>query len=150
MDFLLEKEIEWDKFELLIDTSIFQKDIVMLTAYNFLDKGYFIFFMEWENIKLQCKKKEKFEWDTEQIIFEFTEELLNVYLRKKIEEDNKQLRNEIINTALSSAVDSQYYVQEGQDNVDIEVEKVLEDLKNDPELNIDENYIDKLASDSKI
>jgi hypothetical protein len=39
----LKKDIISGKFELLIDTKIFPKEIVLKAAYNFLDKGYFFF-----------------------------------------------------------------------------------------------------------
>jgi len=37
MDFLIQKEVSGDMFELVIDTKIFSKNIVLKTAYNFLD-----------------------------------------------------------------------------------------------------------------
>lgn len=47
-----------DGFELLIDTHIFSKDIILKAAYNFLDQGYFFFRFDAEqNIILECRKK---------------------------------------------------------------------------------------------
>jgi len=39
----LKETISWKQFELVIDKDIFPKDIVLKTAYNFLDRWYFFF-----------------------------------------------------------------------------------------------------------
>ena len=64
------KEIPGENgFELLIDTSIFSKDIILKAAYNFLDRGYFFFrFDENQNIILECRKKAGVNISTENII----------------------------------------------------------------------------------
>lgn len=149
MDFLMKQTIDWDKIELLIDTTIFSKDIVMKTVYNFLDIWYFFFSMVGENIKVQCKRKDNTEWTSEKIILDFSDELLNVYLRDKIEKENKNLREMIIENALSWSIDVSNYVQieTKKDNFDDEIENILKDLENDPELKIDENQIKKLIAD---
>lgn len=149
MDFLIKKDIDSSFFELIIDVNIFSKDLILRTAYNFLDKGYFLFSMDWKNIKLQCKKKEDCQDDTEKIILDFSDELLNVYLRVKIEQENKSLRETIINTALSSSIDLSNYVEieTNTNNFDDEIENILKDLENDPELKIDEEDIRKLLSE---
>jgi len=55
----LESNIEEGQFELLIDTQIFSKDIILKAAYNFLDLGYFFFrFNTDKNIVLQFHPKE--------------------------------------------------------------------------------------------
>jgi len=41
MEWFLNQVVKWEKFELLIDTKIFKKDIVLKAAYNFLEKHYF-------------------------------------------------------------------------------------------------------------
>jgi hypothetical protein len=38
MESFLKEIIEGEKFELLIDTNIFNKNIILKTAYNFLDR----------------------------------------------------------------------------------------------------------------
>jgi hypothetical protein len=35
---ILSKNVEIDKFELIIDTKIFDKKVILNSAYNFLDK----------------------------------------------------------------------------------------------------------------
>ena len=152
MDFLIKKTIEWnDKFEIIIDTEIFSKDLVFITAYNLLDKWYFLFSMDWKNIKVQCKKKETYLYDAEKIIFDFSDELLNVYLRLKIENENKELKNIIIETALRSAIDIGNYIDSSTEerDLDSEINNLLKDLENDPELKIDEEEIKKMINNIK-
>ena len=151
MDFLVKKEIDWDKFELIIDTNIYSKDILLRAAYSFIDKWYFLFFTDWNNIKIQCQKKENSIDSTEKIIWDYSNELLNVYLRDKIEKENKDIRNTIINTALTWAIDLNSYVEMETkiDNYDWEIENILKELENDPDLKIDEEDIKKLINEIK-
>jgi hypothetical protein len=58
MEAFLNEVVEGEKFELTIDSKIFNKDIVLKTAYTFLDRGYFFFKLDKEgNIILQFTKK---------------------------------------------------------------------------------------------
>jgi len=58
MSKFLKEVITGENFELLIDTKIFPKDIILKAAYNFLDKGYFFFkFDEFGNIILEFSRK---------------------------------------------------------------------------------------------
>ena len=69
MEGILHETVKGKKFELLIDTKIFSKDIVLKAAYNFLDRGYFFFKIdEKENVILQFTKKEDVEEKPEKII----------------------------------------------------------------------------------
>ena len=69
MSAFLKEILEENGFELLIDTSIFSKDIILKAAYNFLDKGYFFFrFDESKNIILECRKKAGISLSTETLI----------------------------------------------------------------------------------
>lgn len=151
MDFLIKKDISWNKFELIIDTKIFSKDIILKTAYNFLDIWYFIFSYEGKNIKMQCQTKNSENISSEQLILNFCDEILNVYLREKIENENKELRNIIISTALKGSIDSDNFVEiPTSDDTENDIEKLLKDLENDPELMIDEKEIQKLINQIKI
>jgi len=53
MESFLNKTVDGNKFELTIDTKIFNKDLVLKTAYSFLDLGYFFFKLEENSIILQ-------------------------------------------------------------------------------------------------
>jgi hypothetical protein len=53
MESFLNKTVDGNKFELTIDNKIFNKDLVLKTAYNFLDLGYFFFKLEGSSIILQ-------------------------------------------------------------------------------------------------
>lgn len=151
MDFLIQKEVSGDMFELVIDTKIFSKNIVLKTAYNFLDLWYFIFAMVGKNIKVQCKKKAECHIDSEEIILKFCDELLNVYLRSELEKDNKVIREEIITAALSWSIDMNNYVEidikKENSTLENEIENILKELENDPELKIDEDDIKKLLGE---
>jgi len=152
----LKKEITWEKFELLIDTKIFQKDIVLKAAYNFLDKGYFFFRLDTDkNIILQFTPKDGIKEKPEYIIWEFSDELLNVYLRSKIEEDNKEIREAIIGTALWRALDTGNFVSIDTDNqnqsneidFDKDIDEILREIENDPDLKIDEAEIERILKE---
>ena len=83
MEVFLNEKIEWKKIELLIDTSIFNKYIILKTAHNFLDKWYFFFkFDKEKNIILQFTSKEWIEEKPENIVLDFSDELLNNILIK--------------------------------------------------------------------
>jgi hypothetical protein len=59
MEQFLNKQINGNVFELLIDKYIFAKDIVLKAAYNFLDRGYFFFKLDTnQNIILQFTAKD--------------------------------------------------------------------------------------------
>jgi hypothetical protein len=59
MKIFLKELVKDTKFELIIDSNIFSKDIVLKAAYNFLDKGYFFFKIDLDkNIILQFTRKE--------------------------------------------------------------------------------------------
>jgi hypothetical protein len=72
-------------------------------------------------------------------------------LRDKIEKENKDLRETIITTALTWAIDLNNYVkiETGSNNYDNEIEDILKELENDPELKVDEEDIKKLISEIK-
>lgn len=152
----LKKEVTWGKFELLIDAKIFPKDIVLKAAYNFLDKGYFFFRLDTDkNIILQFTPKDGVKEKPENIIWDFSDELLNVYLRNKIEIDNKEIRETIINTALGKALDSGNFVsidtdnraQSGEIDFDKDIDEILREIENDPDLKIDEAEIERILKE---
>lgn len=154
MSFLLKEIITDKEFELLIDSSIFEKNIILKAAYCFLDKWYFLFKKdENNNIILNFIKKDWVEEKTKKIILDFTDELLNTTLRKVIETENREIKNMIFNKALSSSLDSENYVQFSptKDNIQLEneVDEILDELANDPELKIDEEEMKKIIASVK-
>ena len=146
---ILKKIIEGEQMEFLIDTQIFSKDIVLKAAYNFLDQGYFFFQLdENKNIILQFTAKEWVNEKLEKIIGEFSDELLAVHLRDKLEKDNKTIRETIIGKALLWPIDQENFVtldtnKKQQDVIDFDkdIDEILKEIENDPDLKIDEDEI---------
>lgn len=151
MEFL-EKSTTLDMFEVKIDLDFFSKDIVMETAYNFIDKWYFLFNKDKNSIIVKCRTKDINSIDTEKLLLDFTDELLNVYLRSKIDKQNWELRNSIINKSLNSALDVNNFVElniDKADTVDDDIEKMLWDLEWDDDLLLEEKDIQKIIDDMK-
>ena len=153
IDYLIKKTLDWDGFQLTIDTKIFSKNLVLKAAYNFLDRWYFLFILdENKNIIVQCKKKEETIISSEKILLDFSDELLNIYLRSIIDEWTKSVRDAIILATLNWSIDVKNYISKEQEvnnleNIDAEIDSILNDLKNDPELKVDEEEIKKIISE---
>lgn len=160
MEWFLNQVIEWKKIELLIDTNLFKKDIILKAAYNFLDKWYFFFKLDNnKNIILQFTKKEWVEEKSETIIWNFSDELLSVYLRDKLEIENKEIREKIVWAAIANSIDSNWFVsldtdnnnqdnnQDNQIDFDKDIDEILKEIENDPELKIDEDEIEKILKE---
>ena len=84
-----------------IDTNIYSLREVLSTAYVFLDK-YYIFLNQPEEgkIKIDIKSKES-DIDLDKIEGEFNNELINASLRVRVFEENRNVREMIINIALN-------------------------------------------------
>nr|MDD3720139.1 His-Xaa-Ser system protein HxsD [Candidatus Gracilibacteria bacterium] len=155
MENFLREIIEGNCFELLIDKDIFSKDIVLKASYNFLDKGYFFFKLdENRNIILQFTSKAGVVESPERIIGDFSDELLSVYLRDKLEHDNKEIRERIVWAAISNSIDSKGFVnintdsqEQNQIDFDKDIDEILKEIENDPELKIDEEEIEKILKE---
>ncbi len=159
MDSFLKEIVEGKQFELTIDTQVFSKDIILKAAYNFLDKGYFLFkHNKDKNIVLQFTVKEGVKDTPKSIVWDFTDELLNVYLRDKLEKDNRVIREQIVTTALSSALDKGNFVSMDTDNsgengeqnqidFDKDIDEILKEIENDPDLKIDEEEIENILKE---
>jgi len=149
----LKQDINWNKFELLIDSKLFPKEIVLKAAYGLLDKGYFFFkFDENKNIILQFNKKEWIKEDPKTIIWNFSWELLNTYLRDRLEKENKTIREQIISSAIGNAADYKNFISIETNNnsmIDFnkDIDEILKEIEDDPDLKIDELEIDKLLSE---
>lgn len=158
MEKFLNEIVKGNKFELLIDSKIFSKEIVLKSAYNFLDLGYFFFkFDDNNNLILQFTKK---GWVTEspsKIIWDFSDELLNVYLRDKLEHDNKDIREKIVGAAIANSLDADNYSEfdtdnkdnSGQNQIDFDkdIDEILREIENDPDLKIDEAEIERILKE---
>ena len=155
MEAFLKETIGWNKFELLIDTKIFPKDIILKAAYNFLDRGYFFFKEADNNILLQFTNREDSNEQAKGIIADFSDELLSVTLRDNLEKDNKQIRERIIWTAIWNSLDVNNFTSIDTDNnsdqnqidFDKDIDDILKEIENDPELKIDEEEIEKILKE---
>ncbi len=159
MEKFLKEIVDWRKFELLIDTKIFDKDIILKSSYNFLDKWYFFFkYDENNNIILQFSAKDWVNEDPKIIIWNFWEELISVYLRNKLEKDNKVIRETIVNKAIWWPIDLENFItldtdsiQENQESNQIDFDKdiddILKEIESDPDLKIDENEIENILKE---
>lgn len=155
MNTFLKEIIEGKQLELHIDTKIFSKDIVLKAAYNFLDKGYFFFKLdEQENMVLQFTAKDWININPKELIWNFTESLLEVHLRNKLEIDNKIIRETIVSKAINWTVDAGNFVtldqnsqQQSTVDFDKDIDDILKEIENDPELKIDEQEIEKILKE---
>lgn len=155
----LKKEINSGGFELLIDSTLFKPDIVLKAAYNFLDRGYFFFKLDGDqNIILQFSPKEGIKDSPEKIIRDYSDELLNVALRHKLEKENKIIREAIIRAAISNSVDAKGFISidtarinnvEKNSTIDFnkDIDEILREIENDPDLKIDEAEIERILKE---
>lgn len=166
MEAFLSEEIKWKKFELIIDPNIFNRNIIFKSAHIFLEKGYFFFkHNEEKNIVLQFTLKDGIEEKPEMILGAYSDELLNNLLREKVFEENKEVRTEIITSALQNSLreaelpnnwkgydnvgDSYFWWEEENNEIDFDkdIDDILKEIENDPELKIDEEEIDKILKE---
>ncbi len=161
METFLKKEIKAWKFELIIDTQIFSKDIILKSAFVYLDQWYFFFKYDKENIILQFTQKDWVDVSPEIIIWEFSDTLLEMTLRDKLEKDNKTIREAIVEKAINGPLDQQNFVtldtdaweqvwkqtEQNQIDFDKDIDEILKEIENDPELQIDEAEIEKILKE---
>jgi len=155
MSWLLQEVLKGECFELLIDTKIFPKEIVLKSAYNFLDKWYFFFKLNEEgNIILEFTAKKDVKIDPKEIIGEFSDELLDVYLRDRLEKDNKIIRETIVTKAINGPLDMENFVSLDTDasknneiDFDKDIDEILKEIEEDPDLQIDEDEIENILKD---
>ena len=151
-----------DKCEFIVDTKLFDKDNVLKTAYVFLDRAYFFFKLDDNgNIVVQFTIKDR--EDIENVIVDFSDELLAVYLRNKLEKENKKIREAIVTAAISNSLDESNFVSINSDNTanqwwlekqeqnqvdfDKDIDEILKEIENDPELKIDEEEVEKILKE---
>ena len=149
----LSKTLENNRLELLIDGEIFSHHIVMKAAYTFLDRAYFFFRKEGNNIYVQIHPKEWQRWSSETFALEYSDELLATSLRDKLEKDNKEIRETIVKRALASYADVANFrsievpaIAWNLKSIDFDkdIDEILKEIENDPDLNIDESEINRI------
>lgn len=154
----LSKETDAGKCELLIDTKIFSSHIAMKAAYTFLDTAYFFFHTDWDNLIVQITPKDWQSWDSEKFALEYSDELLSTSLRDTLERDNKIIREKIVGAAISNSLDTNGFIEFDTDNpnrwndqnnanqidFDKDIDEILREIENDPELKIDEEEIERI------
>jgi len=154
METFLKEVVEWNKFELTIDTKIFSKEIILKTAYIFLERGYFFFKLDSDNIILQFTKRKENEEKPENIIADFSDELISTTLRDTLEKENKDIREKIVWAAIANSLDSNWFTsidtnnqENNQIDFDKDIDEILKEIENDPELKIDEEEIAKILKE---
>ena len=129
MEQFLSSEKWENKFELVIDTKIFPKEIILKAAYTFLDRGYFFFkFNSSNNIILQFSAKNSEKMNPEYIIWEFSDELISVVLRDNLEKDNKQIRENIVSAAIWNSLDEEGFINKPTEVNQIDFDKDIDDI----------------------
>lgn len=152
----LRKSAEAGRFELLVDAAVFPEPVVLKSAYNLLDKGYFFFRREGTDVVVQAKAKDGSGLTGETLLGEFSDALLDFKLRDALERDNKAIREAIVGAALGNALDSRNYLAgikadaaapAAQIDFDKDIDQILKEIENDPELKIDQGEIDKILKE---
>ncbi len=152
MKSFISQNSENNRLEIVVDTTIFPQEIALKAAYMFLDRAYFFFSKEGENLLVQIHPKTDQRWSAETFALEYSDELLATLLRDKIEKDNKTIRETIVRRALGSYADLPNFtvintdtiVQSGQIDFDKDIDAILKEIENDPELKIDEEEINRI------
>ncbi len=154
MTHFITKNIENDRIELMIDVQIFPIPICMKAAYSLLDKGYFFFHTDDAGLLVQIHSKPEVDWTSEKIAMEYSDELLATALRDRLEKENKTIRETIVRRALGSFADLPNFVSSGNQNpknwqidFDKDIDEILREIENDPELKIDEAEISRILAE---
>lgn len=103
METFIRKSLENNQFEILIDSAIYDLKIIKKTAYIFLDKWYFFIKKDWKNILVQFKSKDNTS-KVEDVLWDFSNELLNTSLREELTSENQKIREEIISAAINHSL----------------------------------------------
>lgn len=140
------------RLELLIDHRIFHDTVVLKSAYTFLDRAYFFFQKKDDDMIVQIQPKEWEVWSAEKFALEYSDELLATCLRFQIEKENKDIRETIVRRALGSYADLPNFtsiptVPTNQIDFDKDIDEILREIENDPELKIDEEEINKILAE---
>lgn len=164
MENFLKKIVDWEKFELLVDSEMFDKNIVLKAVYGFLDKGYFFLKFDTDkNIIVQFTRKNWILENLENIIFNFSDSLIETYLRDRLEKENKVIRETIVEKAMNWPLDFNNFISldtgnsdnwesrsnnmSNQIDFDKDIEEILKEIENDPDLKMDEEEIEKILKE---
>ncbi len=142
-----------DRTELLIDTQLFSPVIAMKAAYVLLDRAYFFFFTRPDWLIVQVSPKVWQDWSAERFALEYSDELLAYALRVRVELENKEVRETIVRRALGSYADLPNFTSvdpiasSPQIDFDKDIDEILREIENDPELKIDETEINRILAE---
>lgn len=82
---------------------------------------------------------------------EYSDELLATHLRVMVEIENKEIRETIVRRALGSYADLPNFntakAPEGGIDFDKDINEILKEIENDPELKIDEDEINRILAE---
>jgi hypothetical protein len=89
------------------------------------------------------------------IISDFSDSLLESLLRDQIEKNNKVIRETIVNKAINGPIDTDNFVSfdneskmtSNQVDFDKDIDDILSEIENDPDLKIDEAEIQSILSE---
>jgi len=148
----LSQNSENGRLELVVDTTLFPIDVAMKAAYVMLDRAYFFFYTTSEWLLVQITPKANQKHDSEYFAHEYADELLAYSLRVKVETDNKVIRETIVRRALGSYADLPNFTHvEGNVSSQIDfnkdIDEILREIENDPNLSIDEDEINRILSE---
>jgi His-Xaa-Ser system protein HxsD len=155
MHAFLSQNSENNRLELLVDGSLFSDTIALKSAYGFLDRAYFFFRKDGTNTIVQICPKVDQRWSSEVFALEYSDELLATSLRDKLEKDNKEIRETIVKRALASYADVPNFrsidtgAQQSQNQIDFDkdIDEILREIENDPDLKIDEEEITRILAE---
>ncbi len=149
----LSQNHENNRLELVVDTALFSHEIAMKAAYLFLDRAYFFFRTGEKGLLVQITPKTGSQWSSEKFALEYADELLSTLLRFQIEKENKTIRETIVRRALGSYADLPNFTSvdtsknSSQIDFDKDIDQILKEIENDPELKIDEEEINRILAE---
>ena len=148
----LSQNTENNRLELIVDHRLFHDVVILKSAYTFLDRAYFFFQKKDDDTIVQIQPKEWELWSAEKFALEYSDELLATSLRFQIEKDNKDIRETIVRRALGSYADLPNFTSiqtapTNQIDFDKDIDEILREIENDPELKIDEEEINKILAE---
>ena len=151
----LSQNFENNRLELFVDGWLFSDTIALKAAYGFLDRAYFFFRKDGAHTIVQICPKEDQRWSAETFALEYSDELLATSLRDRLEKENKEIRETIVKRALASYVDTPNFrsidtgAQQSQNqiNFDKDIDEILREIENDPDLKIDEEEISRILAE---
>jgi len=153
MESFFKEVVKGEEFEMIIDTQIFSKDIILKAAYNFLDTAYFFFcYTQEDDISLILTRKSESVCNLESVLLEFSDSLLESHLRAILEKDNQHIIQAICSKALLGPLDVSNFIsldmtQQRYNHIWNNMENILEDIVNDPDLDIDTKELQEALKD---